>query len=1148
MVNPAAFGGALTVSQGSWMVLPQAPAMARGNLEALNTGTSAAVSQLTVLLPDGLAVTSSLPQLLAGIATTIVLTRSLFTIAALLLLLVAGAGLVLAARLLASLREEESALLRARGATRWQVVRPVLAEAVVLGAAAGLAGVLAGTHLTGALARLADLRIGGYTGRGITSLAWLSALAVLVVCVAVMAWPALHTLTPDAARLRRGRQARLAAIAWAGGDLALLALAAVAVWELRGYSAVAHPATGSLGIDPVVALAPALALAGVALIPLRGLPLLARLADQATDHERRLAAAMVSWQIARRPIRQAGPVLLVVIATATTTLALAGYASWRQSTADQAAFAVGSDVRVDSAGPLPPGATGAITRAPGVTAATEASVASIGNGGQLIALDASTAGKTILLRPDLSSLPLTALWQRVTPRRLSGLALPGQPDRLEVLATLGAGPRSSAAEVRNALGPVTVTAWIQDAGGATYQIPANGDLLADGQPQSLVFTLSGPRQASYPLRLLGLTLGPYTLPPYDPANPTSAPTARLTIQSLTVADTASGPFGRPFAHGDALAAWQGTGRSARVPTGPPSPYGGMPPSDGTAPSILGWHSAAGGAGQLTFNTGHAPSVPVELSVSLPPGAATGQVAITAPPPSQVVPAIATSGYLAANRLGIGSATSVTVGGFAATVQIVASVANFPTVFGPNRALIADLAEVNDLLAANQLAPVVMPLPVTRWWLRTADGRVPRLPAGLGLSVTSRASQQAALLGNPLLTAPRQALLAIGVAAVLLGVLGFSISVAASLRSRRTQSAVFAALGVGKNAQAGQLCLEQGALSLPAAAAGLLAGIGLAELLVPAITLTADSAAPFPSGPGDSATRPGRGPGPRHRGRAGRRRGPVGPAPTRSGGAVAGGGRMRTQLRTLWLRLRAAWVTLTGTGAAASVAFGLLVFASVLASLAIPRESAGLSTGALQRVIAASQPADRTVIGTVPETSMTDEIGQVQATDIAAVGASLRARLAAGGMTVASDPPAWASLTTGYVPVSGTARAPGDGPPQFELTYRTELARYSQTVAGRLPAGGSLPGQQVVLQAAVTTATAARFGLKVGARLNAGPVQLVVTGIIRPANPASSFWTEEPVAARPVLTQAAAPQLPYWIAAVFVAPGALPLIEGDHRPR
>lgn len=255
--------------------------------------------------------------------------------------------------------------------------------------------------------------------------------------------------------------------------------------------------------------------------------------------------------------------------------------------------------------------------------------------------------------------------------------------------------------------------------------------------------------------------------------------------------------------------------------------------------------------------------------------------------------------------------------------------------------------------------------------------------------------------------------------------------------------------------------------------------------------------------------------------------------------------MRTRMRTLWLRLRAAWVTLTGTGAAASVAFGLLVFASVLASLAIPRESVGLSNGALQRVIAASRPVDRTVIGTVPETSMTDETGQVAASDIAAVGGSLRARLAAGGMPVASDPPAWASLTTGYVPATGTARAAGDGPPQFEMTYRTELARYSQIVAGRLPVGGgSAAGQQAVVQAAVTTATAARFGLKVGARLNAGPVQLVVTGIIRPTNPASAFWSEEPVAARPALTPGALPQLPYWIGAVFIGPGALPLIESN----
>lgn len=842
VVSPAVFRGGLTVSQASWFVLPQAPALARGKIGTLAASTGAAVTKLaTSILPYGLHVTTRLPQILTGIARTIVLARSLFTIGALELLLVAAAGLALAARLLAGLRDEESALLRARGATRWQVTRPVLAEALALGAVASAAGVLAGTRLTGPLASAGGLRLDGYQASSITPLAWVSALAMLALCVAVMAWPALQGATPDAARLRQGRQARLAGIAWAGGDLAVVALAALAVWELRGYSAVAHPVTGGLGIDPAVAAAPALALAAVAIVPLRGLPLLARLADRVTERARRLAAAMVSWQIGRRPIRQAGPVLLVVVATATTTLALGGYASWQKSAADQAAFAVGSDVRVDySPATVTPGTPGAITRAPGVTAATAASVTGMGNGGQLIALDAGTAGKTILLRRDLSPLPLSTLWRRITPRRPSGLALPGRPDRLEILAALGAGPPTSAAAVRRDLGSASVQAWIQDADGATYQVPATGVLPADGRRHALVVPLSGARQASYPLRLLGLTVT-YVLPPYDPAKPRSAPTADLSIASLAVARTASGPFGSPFARGGALAAWQATGSatagSVAVPMGPPSTFGGPPPSHGAPPAILGWHRAAGSGQQLEFNAGHDPSASILTSFGLAPPLVMGQVAITAP--SKVVPAIATSGYLAAHRLHVGSPVVVSLGGSPVPFRIVASVARFPTVFGRNRALIADLTQINDVLVTNH----GMPLPVTRWWLRTRDGRVPRLPAGL--SVADRARQRAGLLRNPLLRAPRQAMMAIGIAAVLLGAGGFSVSVAASLRTRRTQSAVFAALGVGRRAQAGQLCLEQLALSVPAAAAGLLAGIGLAHLMVPAITLTAGAADPVP---------------------------------------------------------------------------------------------------------------------------------------------------------------------------------------------------------------------------------------------------------------------------------------------------------------
>jgi ABC-type antimicrobial peptide transport system permease subunit len=837
VVNPAAFRSGLAASQASWFVLPPASALARQNIGTLAGSTSRAVTKLTILiLPSGLQVTTRLPRLLAGIASNVVLARSLFTIGALELLLVAAAALVLAARLLASLRDEESALLRARGATRWQLTRPVLAEALVIGAVASAVGVLAGVRLTGVLASAGQLRLDSYQASRISSLAWLSALAMLALCVAVMAWPALRAGTPDAARTRQGRQARLAGVAWAGGDLAVVALAALAVWQLRGYSAVAHPAAGSFGIDPVIAVAPALALAGVALVPLRTLPLLARLADGATERGRRLAAAMVSWQIGRRPIRQAGPILLVVIATATTTLALAGWRSWQQSAADQAAFAVGSDVRVDATAgvPLDPRA---ITGEPGVTATTPASIASIGGGGQLIALGAATAAQAILLRPDLSPVPLSSLWRSIIPRRPTGLALPGLPERLQILASLGAGPNTSAVSLRRELGSATVTASIQDADGVSFQLPG-GVLPADGQRHALVVPLPGPRQASYPLRLLSLSLT-YVLPPYHPASPLAAPTGNLSIFSLVVAGTASGPFGRPFSHGAALTAWQAAGSSPRVPTGPAGTFETFPPSDGARPAILSWRRAAGGSQQLTFNTGHDPSVSIMNNELLAPQAITGQVGITAQPPSRIVPAIATSGYLTANRLHTGSTVSVPVGGSSVPVRIVASVARFPTVFGQNRALIADLGAVSDVLAAGQGAP----LPVTSMWLRTRGGRVPHVPAGL--AVADRARQRAALLHNPLLKAPRQAMLAIGAAALLLGVLGLSVSVAASLRTRRTQSAVLAALGVGQRAQAAQLCLEQFALSVPAAAVGLLAGIGLARLVVPAITLSTGATDPVP---------------------------------------------------------------------------------------------------------------------------------------------------------------------------------------------------------------------------------------------------------------------------------------------------------------
>ncbi|HMG65933.1 MAG TPA: FtsX-like permease family protein, partial [Streptosporangiaceae bacterium] len=411
VVSPAAFGPAdLVVAQASWVALPDASHISTGSLAGLATRTTRAEAFLQGSARlGGLVADSGMPAALTGARTDLTVSRSLLAIDGLLLLLPAGGALVLIAGLLASHRTEEHALLSARGAARGQLGRLALAEAVAVGAAAAVAGALAGPLLAARLANTGLLRGAGVRLSGVPGPAWWSALAVLLLCVTIMVWPALRPSLPGAARAQRGRPPALAGAVRAGGDVALLALGAAAVWELRAYSAGSGAAGG---IDPLLAVAPALALAGMAVIPLRVLPLAARILDRVASAGRHLSAALASWEISRRPIRQAVPALLAVLAVATGTLSLAQYQSWRQSALDQAAFFTGADVRVDTPAPVPVGTAAAMTGAPGVTAATPVAEEGAGSGGSVLALDATAAPAAVLLRRDLSPLPAADLWRR----------------------------------------------------------------------------------------------------------------------------------------------------------------------------------------------------------------------------------------------------------------------------------------------------------------------------------------------------------------------------------------------------------------------------------------------------------------------------------------------------------------------------------------------------------------------------------------------------------------------------------------------------------------------------------------------------------------------------------------------------------------
>jgi hypothetical protein len=268
----------------------------------------------------------------------------------------------------------------------------------------------------------------------------------------------------------------------------------------------------------------------------------------------------------------------------------------------------------------------------------------------------------------------------------------------------------------------------------------------------------------------------------------------------------------------------------------------------SGPSGLPAVSAAGepgrGARVVTFSPGYG------LSASGLPGVAPtsvdGQLQLSSAPSATVIRGLATEGYLAASNTSVGSTVQTNVNGAIISVKIVAAVTTFPTVSAAGGALIVDLRTLQDILVGSAIEPAQ----VTQWWLATTAGDA-GIPPGLaavlppGSAVTSRDAVASGLLGDPLSTVPQQALLAVAVAAAALAITGFCVSIAAGLRLRRAENALLAALGVAPRAAAGQLCLEKLMLSLPSALAGLILGVVLAELLVPAITLTSSATAPVP---------------------------------------------------------------------------------------------------------------------------------------------------------------------------------------------------------------------------------------------------------------------------------------------------------------
>lgn len=845
LADPRVFvSGAVTPERMSWQARADYSAMTTARVDRLRHAVQRALRDLDRATNGSNRARSELPALLTDLRRTLLVTRSTMLISALQLMLLAAFALLVVAGLLATERAGETAQLRARGASRSRVAGLAAAEALLLALPAVVAApLLAGPLLRllagrGALAR-AHVRLDGPPAG-----TWAVAAVTALVCAFAVACPALRRSGTylderDPGRRRSG----LPAIARTGADAALAVVAVLAYWQLSrrgsGSGVLTVDTGGALGVDPVLAAAPALCLCAGAVLALRLLPLAARLGERWAAGTRGLPVALTGWQLSRRPGRGAGPVLLVALAVAMGVFATGEGASWARSQRDQADFAVGADLRVTDSSTPPFAQGGVYDGVLGITAATPVVRTDVllpqERDATVLAMDTRAASEVLGWRDDLADR---------SPRRLlgplhsgtqangrsAGLELPAETERLRITARLEAlGPKGE--PHRSGVTPGLV-ATVTDRYGVPYTVVL-GTLPADGRTHVLMADFAaetgraeGAAPAG-PLRLTGIQAD-YRLPRRGERH-------RLTVTGLGAVLADGRTHAVPVPVG---AAW-GADVQASVAGGP----GGASAS----PRATASRPTAAVPLSVTYDTGY------DSSPSRSYGASTGgKLSVRADTAAVPVPAaLATDAFLRATGTHVGRTAEINLAGTTLTVRVVAAVRALPTVVPPaaddGGALLLDLRAANRALAqrgGSALQP-------GEWWLTAAPGAAPRIAAALrgradAGSVLVRDEERARLGADPLGAGPQAGLPAAVLAAAVLAAVGCAVAAAGAHRERADEQEVLRALGASRRSLARAVAVEQGVLLAVSAGVGTVLGVLLTRVVLPMVVLTAQASPPHPA--------------------------------------------------------------------------------------------------------------------------------------------------------------------------------------------------------------------------------------------------------------------------------------------------------------
>lgn len=858
----------------SWRLIP--------NFEQIATDDIGALRGRLLAIPNRLAqvagtytptVETELPGTLSLASQQLLVSRTGMLLVMAQLAILGGYAILLTAGLLIDHRRVETALLRSRGAGSGTVATLALIEGLML----ALPAVLIGPWLAILVLRLFE-QLGPLASVGltiplrVTADAYLAAGLAGLACVLLLCLPALlsaRSFTSEEQSLSRADTKPLAQRL--GIDFALLAVAAIAIWQLRLYGGpLTRNLQGALGPDPLLIAAPALGLLLGAVVATRLLPRMAEAAQGFFSRGRGLVGALGSFQLARRPLRYTRSALMLMLAMSIGVFAVSYSTTWTDSQRSQADHQVGADAVVSpsrSVRSLPPWSLYSAYR--GVASVEQATPIErtdirVGgtNLGTLVALDSGAVPGMVRFRDDQASASLTDLLRPLADARPQ-IELPRLAEgtsALTVTPTLDIRDMGRFQETDqrgefefvnedpaqfDEVASIAVSAAVRDAQGVIHRIdaiPVDPAAARDGITIPLETRPSATSTAtlppSGPLELVSIDMDIAMPQAYVVSGATIAPGA-----VSSVVDGAAQPVDLGSAR-DWKMVWVYPNRVSVPLT--PLPDAGFDINIGDVGAGAPTELATDGVRPVSLSM-----QPATLSL------------MTAPE----IPVVVNRATADATALSLDETILIDLAGAQRRLRIAGLVDSFPTTDTARPLIVADLPT----LALLRMQEAHKPSSTTgaggdthrpeEWWLDLAtnsqavDDQAAALaeevsqtlaaPPFSSVEVTTLAGRLRGLLSDPVAVGIIGALGLGAIAAALFALIGLAVGASVSARQRQTEFALMRALGLSRRQLSGWLWLENGSLALISVLVGTALGALISWVVLPSVTVTGDGLPPTP---------------------------------------------------------------------------------------------------------------------------------------------------------------------------------------------------------------------------------------------------------------------------------------------------------------